>query len=48
MKRILEIASIISTGLAVGKIWLGEIDMATFFLVWAFYFKYLSDKRETN
>jgi hypothetical protein len=46
MKTTLLIASAISTGLAVGATWTGEFDRATFFLVWAFYLKYLSDKRE--
>ena len=46
MKVALQIASAISTGLSVGATWTGEIDRATFFLVWAFYLKYLSDKRE--
>ena len=44
MKIVLQLASLISTGLSVGESWRGEIDKATFFLVWAFYFKYLSDK----
>ena len=46
MKIALQIASVISTGLAVGATWTGEIDRATFFVVWAFYLKYLSDKQE--
>ena len=46
MKTALQVASGISTGLAVGATWTGEIDRATFFLVWAFYLKYLSDKQE--
>lgn len=46
MKTVLQITSVIGTGLAVGAAWTGEIDRATFYLVWAFYLKYLSDKRE--
>lgn len=46
MKTVLQITSVISTGLAVGATWAGEIDRATLYLVWAFYLKYLSDKRE--
>ena len=46
MKTTLQILSAISTGLAVGATWTGQIDRATFYLVWAFYLKYLSDKRE--
>ena len=44
MKTALQVASVISTGLAVGATWTGEIDRATFFLVWAFYLKYNSDQ----
>ena len=46
MKTALQVTSVISTGLAVGATWTGEFDRATFFLVWAFYLKYLSDKQE--
>ena len=46
MKTVLLIASAISTGLSLGAVWTGETDRATFYLVWAFYLKYLSDKRE--
>jgi hypothetical protein len=46
MKTALQITSLLSIGLVVGATWTGEIDKATFFLVWAFYLKYLSDKRE--
>jgi hypothetical protein len=44
MKTALQITSVIGTGLAVGATWTGEIDRATFYLVWAFYLKYLSDQ----
>jgi len=47
METALQIFSVISICLAVGATWIGEIDRATWFLVWAFYFKYLSDKRKT-
>jgi hypothetical protein len=46
IKYALQILSAISTGLAVGATWIGEIDRAIFYLVWAFYLNYLSDKRE--
>lgn len=46
MKTALQITSAMSTGLAVGATWTGEIDKATFFLVWAFYLKYLSDQNK--
>jgi hypothetical protein len=46
MKTILQILSAISTGLAVGVTWTGQIDRATFYLVWAFYLKYLSDQNK--
>jgi hypothetical protein len=46
MKTALQILSAISLGVAVGTTWTGEIDRATFFLVWAFYLKYLSDQRK--
>ena len=46
MKTALQISSVISAGLAVGATWTGEMDRATFFVVWAFYLKYLSDKQE--
>ena len=46
MKVALQIFSLLATGLSVGAAWTGEIDRATFYLVWAFYLKYLSDKRE--
>jgi len=40
METALQIFSVISICLAVGATWIGEIDRATWFLVWAFYFKY--------
>ena len=46
MKTVLQITSVIGTGLAVGAAWTGEIDRATFYLVWAFYLKYLSDQNK--
>jgi len=45
MKTVLRIFSVISIGLTVWAKWTGKISLATFFLVWAFYFKYLSDKK---
>ena len=46
MEIVLQITSAISTGLALGATWTGEIDKATFYLVWAFYLKYLSDQKK--
>jgi hypothetical protein len=46
MKTALQIISLISTGLAVGSILAGKIDIAILFLVWGFYLKYLSDKNK--
>ena len=46
MKIVLQITSAISTGLALGATWTGEIDRAILFLVWGFYLKYLSDQNK--
>ena len=46
MKTLLQISSLVATGLSLGAVWTGETDTATLYLVWAFYLKYLSDKRE--
>ncbi len=46
MKTVLLIASVISTGLSLSALWVGEIDRATFYLVWGFYLKYLSNQNK--
>ena len=46
MKTILQVLSTVSLLASSYEIYKGRTDGATFFLVQAFYLKYLSDKRE--